>query len=121
MTRFIHSHSLNQDDDPILDQIALHLWKLTQDQQVGLAIAALYEGFEPCSVEFDYCCCTSYRFDECVSLLQHLSLLGKLALARSITEHLAVVETAGQGRVELPIPKQPQSNRGQNILMGGQR
>lgn len=102
MIKQICSHSINQDDDPILNHIALHFWKLTQDQQVGLAIAALCEGYEPCSVEFDYCCCTSYRFDECVCLLQHLSRSGKLALVRAIAEHLAVVETAGRTK-ELPM------------------
>jgi len=97
MTRSIDYYSVNPKDEPILDQIAAHLERLSCEQQAALAIAALYEGYEPDPIEFGYGSCLPYRFEECVALLQHLSLSGKLALVRAITEHLMVVELEGQG------------------------
>lgn len=96
MTKLINHYSINPEDNPILEQIAACLGGLSGEQQSALAIAALYEGFEPCAVEFDYCSCPSQRFDDCVALLQYLSLLGKLALGRAILEDLAVVEMLGR-------------------------
>lgn len=92
MTIFVNHYSVNPTDDPILKQIEAHLGQLSREQQAALAIAALYEGYEPCSVAFDYSSCPPYRFEECVTLLQLPSLPGKLALVRAITEHLAVME-----------------------------
>lgn len=97
----IFNYSVNPTDDPILDQIAIHLRGLSREQQAALVVAALYEGYEPCAVAFDYSCCPSRQFDECVTLLQHLSLPGKLALVRAITEQLAVIEMTDQKTHEM--------------------
>lgn len=91
MNLLINQYSFNRENEPILDQIAIHLRGLSCEQQAALAVAALYEGYEPCAVAFDYSCCPSRQLEECVTLLQHLSLPGKLALVRAITEYLAVL------------------------------
>jgi len=104
MTRFINHYSVNPTDDPILNQIATHLERLSCEQQAALAIAALYEGYEPDPVAFDYSSCPSRQFEECVALLQHLALPGKLALARAISEHLMVAEMVGGHREALGKP-----------------
>lgn len=98
MTKFLNHCSFNQEDDSILDQIAAHQGRLTNEQQAVLVITALYKSYEPCSVKFNYGSCPSCHFYECVVLLQQLSLPGKLALSRAILEHLAVAEIiAGHG------------------------
>lgn len=89
-------YSTNQTDDPILSQMAPLIWSLTQDQQAAIAVAALFESFEPHEICFDYGHCCSRRFDDCIVLLQTLSLQGKLALCRAIAEQLAVTEMAGK-------------------------
>lgn len=99
MIQFTNHYSINPSDEPILSQIAAHLEQLSPEQQAALAVAALYEGYEPCSVVFDYSSYPSRQFEECVALLQHLSLPGKLALVRAITEHLMVAEVAGQANM----------------------
>lgn len=103
MTQLTNHYSINPSDDPILNQIAGHLGRLSNEQQAALAVAALYEGYEPCSVAFDYSRCPSRRFEECVALLQQLSLPGKLALVRAITEQLAVVEITGEKTNEMTL------------------
>jgi hypothetical protein len=103
MTSSINHYSINSNDEPILNQIAAHLGRLSREQQAALVVAALYEGYEPCSVAFDYSCCPSRQFEECVVLLQHLSLPGKLALVRAIAEHLTVVELTGQKTNEMSL------------------
>jgi len=72
------------------------LWSLSIDEQVAIAIAALYEAYEPDAILFDYERCPSRRYDQCIELIQLLSKPGKLALGRAILEHLAVVEMAGK-------------------------
>lgn len=86
--------------------MAPFIWSLTRDQQAAIAVAALFESFEPDEVCFEYGYCCSRRFDDCIVLLQTLSLHGKLALCRAIAEHLAVVEMAGREAVSatLTIP-----------------
>jgi len=91
----LNFHSVDQANDAILDTIAPHLWSLSIDEQVAIAIAALYEAYEPDGILFDYECCPSRRYDQCIELIQLLSKPGKLALGRAIFEHLAVVEMAG--------------------------
>jgi hypothetical protein len=103
MTTMVSQYSTNPTDDSILNQIATHLERLSREQQAALVVAALYEGYEPCSVAFDYSCCPSRQFEECVALLQRLSLAGKLALVRAISEHLAVVELTGQKTHEMSL------------------
>ncbi len=92
--------STKPEDDDTLDQIAPQLWRLSQEQQVAIAIAALYEAYEPDPISFDYVCCSSEQYDQCIELIQLLSLAGKLALCRAIVEHLAVAEMAGEGATE---------------------
>lgn len=110
MTQLTNHYSVNPTDDPILNQITTHLERLSQEQQAALAITALYKGYETCSVAFDYSCCRSRQFEECVTLLQHLSLPGKLALVRVIAECLAVMEMAGQRRSWLSNPSNNKLN-----------
>lgn len=92
----LNFHSVDQANDATLSTIALHLWSLSRDQQVAIAIAALYEAYEPDANSFDYECCPSRQYDQCIELIQLLSKPGKLALCRAITEHLAVAEMAGR-------------------------
>jgi len=88
----IISYSLNVKDEPILQQLEIHLQHLSQDKKAAIAIAALYEATEPSAVDFDhvYNCCP--HFNKSISLLQDLSKPGLLAVARAITEELAVLE-----------------------------
>ncbi|CAA9555556.1 hypothetical protein AVDCRST_MAG81-192 [uncultured Synechococcales cyanobacterium] len=95
--KLLTTYSINPADDFILNQLAPQLWQLSREQLAAIAIAALFEGYEPASIDFDYCCSSpSGRFEECVVLLQLLSLAGKLALCRAILEHLTIVEMAGK-------------------------
>lgn len=92
----MNCYSVDSSDDSTLNTIAPHLWSLTIDQQVAIAIAALYEAYEPDLISFDYDRYPSRCYDKCIELLQLLSKPGKLALCRAITEHLAVGEMAGE-------------------------
>ena len=93
------SHSLNPKDEPTLQQLQNHLQCLSQDKKAAIAITALYEATEPNAVDFDhvYDCCP--HFNKSISLLQDLSKPGLLAVARAITEELAVLEQL-QGAIQ---------------------
>lgn len=93
------SHSLNQKDEPVLQQLELNLQHLSQDKKAAIAIAALYEATEPNEIYFDYVCDCCNKFNKAIALLQDLSKPGLLAVARAITEELAVLEQL-QGAVQ---------------------
>ncbi len=86
------SHSLNPKDEPILQQLEIYLQQLTQDKKAAIAIAALYEATEPSAIYFDYVCDFCAKFNEAIALLQDLSKPGLLAVARAITEEIAVLQ-----------------------------
>ncbi|PSB26106.1 hypothetical protein [Chlorogloea sp. CCALA 695] len=94
------SHSVNPKDEPVLQQLQIHLQHLSQDKKAALAIAqartqgfaALYEATEPQEIYFDYVCDCCSRFNKAIALLQDLSKPGLLAVARAITEEIAVLE-----------------------------
>ena len=86
------SHSLNPKDEPTLQQLQNHLQYLSQDKKASIAIAALYEATEPSAIEFDHVCDRCPKFNKAIALLQDLSHLGLLAVARAIAEELAVLE-----------------------------
>ncbi|PSB31382.1 hypothetical protein [Chlorogloea sp. CCALA 695] len=86
------SHSLNQKDEPTLQQLEIHLQHLSQDKKAAIAITALYEATELSAVDFDHVCDCCPHFNKSISLLQDLSKPGLLAVARAITEELAVLE-----------------------------
>jgi len=94
------SHLLNPKDEPTLQQLEIHLQHLSQDKKAAIAklceragaIAALYEATEPSAVDFDHVCDCCPKFNEAIALLQNLSKPGLLAVARAITEELAVLE-----------------------------
>lgn len=86
------SYSLNPKDEPILQQLEIHLQNLSQDKKAAIAIAALYEATEPSAVDFDHVCDCCPNFNKSIALLQDLSHSGLLAVARAIAEELAVLE-----------------------------
>ena len=86
------SHSLNPKDEPVLQQLENHLQYLSQDKKAAMAIAALYEATEPSNIDFDHVCAPCPKFNKAIALLQDLSKPGQLAVARAITEELAVLE-----------------------------
>lgn len=86
------SHSLNPNDELTLQQLEVHLQYLSQDKKAAIAIAALYEATEPDEIYFDYVCDCCNKFNKSISLLQDLSKPGLLAVARAITEEIAVLE-----------------------------
>ncbi len=86
------SHSLNPKDEPTLQQLEIHLHYLSQDKKTSLAIAALYEATKPAAIDFDHICDRCRHFNKAIALLQNLSHSGQLAVARAITEELAVLE-----------------------------
>ena len=86
------SHSLNPQDEPILQQLQNHLQYLSQDKKAAIAIIALYEATEPSAVDFDPVCDCCPKFNKAITLLQDLSKPGLLAVARAIAEELAVLE-----------------------------
>jgi hypothetical protein len=93
------SHSLNPKDEPVLQQLQNHLQYLSQDKKASIAIAALYEATEPSAVDFDHVCDCCPKFNKAIALLQNSSKPGLLAVARAITEELAVLEQLqGVGR-----------------------
>ena len=95
----ITSHSLNPKDEPTLQQLEIHLQYLSQDKKASLAIAALYEATKPAAIDFDHICDHCPKFNKAIALLQDLSKPGLLAVARAITEELAVLEQLqGVGR-----------------------
>jgi hypothetical protein len=89
---FLTSHSLNPKDEPILQQLQNHLQYLNQDKKAAIAMAAIYEATEPSAVDFDHVYDSCPKFNKAIALLQYLSHSGLLALARVITEELAVME-----------------------------
>ncbi len=86
------SHSLNQQDEPILQQLQDCLQQLSQDKKAAIAIAALYEATEPSAIYFDYICDRCPKFNHSIALLQELSTVGKLAVARAIADELTVLQ-----------------------------
>lgn len=86
------SHSLNPKDEPILQQLQNYLQHLSQDKKAPLAIAALYEATKATAVDFDHICNHCNKFNQAIALLQNLSKPRLLAVARAITEELAVLE-----------------------------
>ncbi len=86
------SYSLNQQDEPVLQQLEIHLQHLSQDKRAAIAIAALYEATEPATIHFDYICDRTSNLNQSIALLQKLSAAGKLAVTRAITEELAVLQ-----------------------------
>ena len=86
------SHSFNQKDEPILQQLQNHLHHLSQDKKAAIAMAAIYEATVPTAVDFDHVCDCCPHFNKSISLLQDLSYSGQLAVTRAITEELAVLE-----------------------------
>ena len=86
------SHSFNQKDEPILQQLQNHLHHLSQDKKAAIAIIALYEATEPSAVDFDHICNRCPKFNKAIASLQDLSKPGLLAVARAIAEELAVLE-----------------------------
>ena len=86
------SHSFNPKDEPTLQQLQNHLHHLSQDEKAAIAMAAIYEATEPSAVNFDHVCDRCPKFNKAITLLQGLSRSGLLALARAITEELAVLK-----------------------------
>ena len=86
------SHSFNQKDEPILQQLEIHLHHLSQNKKAAIAMAAIYEATEPSAVDFDHVCNFCPKFNKAIALLQDLSHAGLLAVARAVTEELAVLE-----------------------------
>ena len=86
------SHSFNPKDEPTLQQLQNHLEYLSQDKKAAIAMAAIYEATEPSTVDFDHVCDRCPKFNKAIALLQDLSHSGLLAVARAITEELAVLE-----------------------------
>ena len=86
------SHSLNQKDEPILQQLQNHLQHLSQNKKAAIAMTAIYEATKPRTVDFDHVCDPCPKFNKAIALLQNLSRSGLLAVARGITEELAVLE-----------------------------
>ncbi len=86
------SHSLNPKDEPTLQQLQNHLHYLSQDKKAAIAMAAIYEATKPSAVDFDHICDRCRHFNKAIALLQDLSHWGLLAVARAITEELAVLE-----------------------------
>ncbi|CAA9582538.1 hypothetical protein AVDCRST_MAG81-3156 [uncultured Synechococcales cyanobacterium] len=52
-------YSTKPEDEDTLDRIAPQLWRLPQDQQVAVAISAMYEAYKPDAISFDYDRCPS--------------------------------------------------------------
>ena len=93
------SYSLNPKDEPILQQLETHLQHLSQDKKAAIVMTAIYEATEPSAVDFDHVCDCCPKFNKAIALLQDLSYSGLLAVARAITEELAVLEQLqGAGR-----------------------
>ncbi len=86
------SHSFNPQDEPILQQLEIHLHHLSQNKKAAIAMAAIYEATEPSAIEFDHVCDPCPKFNKAIALLQALSYTGLLAVARAIAEELAVLE-----------------------------
>ena len=93
------SYSLKEKDEPTLRQLQNHLQYLSQDKKAAIAIAALYEATEPNEIYFDYVYDSCPKFNKAIALLQNLSRSGLFAVARAITDELAVLEQLqGAGR-----------------------
>jgi hypothetical protein len=83
------SYSTDDKDLPTLEKLSAVIPRLSQDERVGLAIAALNEGFEPDTMDVDFGIIAA-PFDRCIELIQDLSLPGKVALVRGLSELLAI-------------------------------
>jgi hypothetical protein len=86
------SYSFDPKDEPTLQQLEIYLQHLSQNKKASIAIAALYEATKPAAIDFDHICDRCPKFNKAIALLQDLSHLGLLALARAIAEELAVME-----------------------------
>ena len=86
------SHSFNPKDEPVLQQLEIHLQHLSQDKKAAIAIAAIYEATEPSNIDFDHVYDPCPKFNKAIALLQNLSHSGQLAVARTLLEELAVLE-----------------------------
>ncbi len=86
------SHSFNPKDEPVLQQLEIHLYHLSQDKKAAIAMTAIYEATEPNAIDFDHVCDHCPKFNKAIALLQDLSKPGLLAVARAIAEELAVLE-----------------------------
>jgi hypothetical protein len=88
LTTFSRHHQ----DEPTLQQLQNHLQYLSQDKKAAIAMTAIYEATEPSTVDFDHVCDRCPKFNQAIALLQNLSKPGLLAVARAITEEIAVLE-----------------------------
>ena len=86
------SHSFNPKDEPVLQQLEIHLHHLSQNKKAAIAMVAIYEATEPSAVDFDHICNRCPKFNKAIASLQDLSKPGLLAVARAIAEELAVLE-----------------------------
>lgn len=86
------TYSCHPQDEPVLQQLETYVQHLSSNNKAAIAIAALYEATEPQTVYFDYMCNRHPKLNKSIALLQELSVVGKLALARAILEELAVLE-----------------------------
>ena len=60
-------------------------------------MTAIYEATKPAAIDFDHICDRCPKFNKVIALLQDLSHSGLLALARAITEELAVIKQGSMG------------------------
>lgn len=90
--RNIISSSRYLQDEPVLQQLETYLQHQSSDNKAAIATAAPCVAIEPQAVYFDYICNPCFKFNKSIALLQELSVVGFLALARAILEELAVLE-----------------------------
>ncbi len=109
----VDSHATNTLDLPLLQQLDKHLQQLTLCQKTALAMLALYESTEVENVFFSYQLEGFGLLTQSVELILCLSNSGKLAVARTIAEELAVLEQYGsvKGQAELRMRKEGASTR----------
>ncbi|MBW4640940.1 MAG: hypothetical protein KME05_22500 [Gloeocapsa sp. UFS-A4-WI-NPMV-4B04] len=88
----VDSHCTNNLDLPLLQQLDKHLQQLTVNQKAALVMVALYESTEVENVFFSYQLEGCGLLTQSVELILCLSTCGKLAVARTIAEELAVIE-----------------------------
>ena len=82
-----------------MQQLQNYLQHLSHDKKAAIAITGLYEATKPRTVDFDHVCDHCSYFNKAIALLQDLSKPGLIAVARAITEELAVLEQLqGAGR-----------------------
>lgn len=86
------TYSRHPQDEPVLQQLETYVQYLSSDNKAAVAIAAPCEATEPQLVYFDYMCNRHPKLNKSIALVQELSVVGFLALARAILEELAVLE-----------------------------